>query len=93
MEVTALEARQMLLQRRRMLARLCGLGMGGASGTPLRATEGNLERERAELAEIDGALERIAKGTFGSCVRCGGAIGHQRLRAVPETPYCMACRG
>jgi hypothetical protein len=95
MEATTLEARRMLLQRRRMLARICGPGMGGApaAGTHLRAAEGTLERERAELAEIDAALERIAEGTFGSCVRCGGAIGHQRLRAVPETPYCMACRG
>ncbi len=93
MEVTAQEARQMLLLRRRTLARLCGPGMGWASATPLRETQGGLERERAELAEIDAALERIARGTFGSCVRCGGAIGHQRLRAVPETPYCMACRG
>ncbi len=75
MDVTALEAQQMLLQRRRTIA---------------RAPDGLPERE---LAEIDAALGRIAEGTFGSCVRCGGAIGHQRLRAVPETPYCIACRG
>ena len=75
MDVTAVEAQQMLLQRRRTLAR-------AADGLPERV-----------LAEIDAALGRIAEGTFGSCVRCGGAIGHQRLRAVPETPYCMACRG
>jgi RNA polymerase-binding transcription factor DksA len=82
MDVTALEARQMLLQRRSMLAR-----------TLPGAAQEMREGERAELAEIDAALERIAEGTFGSCVRCGGAIGHQRLRAVPETPYCLACRG
>jgi len=78
MEVTAHEAQQMLLQRRRTLA---------------ARPEGFPEGLRVELAEIDAALGRIAQGTFGSCIRCGGAIGHQRLRAVPETPYCLACHG
>ncbi len=49
------------------------------------------DRERTELAEIDAALRRIALGTYGQCLRCGGAIGHQRLRAMPETRYCVAC--
>jgi len=95
MELTALEAQRMLLERRRSLARQCSPGLGGALAArrTWQGTEGVPESARAELAEIDAALERIAEGTFGSCVRCGGAIGHQRLRAVPETPYCMACHG
>lgn len=96
MNFTAPEAQRMLLQRRMALGRPRGAGMGGvaASGTLSFATTEEIpERARAELEEIDAALVRIAEGTFGTCIRCGGAIGHQRLRAMPETPYCMACRG
>jgi RNA polymerase-binding protein DksA len=47
--------------------------------------------EARELAEIDAALNRVAKGHYGWCERCGGAVGQLRLRAVPETRLCMAC--
>jgi RNA polymerase-binding transcription factor DksA len=48
-------------------------------------------RERHELADIDAAIARVENGTFGHCERCGGAIGRQRLAAVPQTRYCIAC--
>ncbi len=44
-----------------------------------------------ELREIEAALARVAEGTFGMCERCGGAIGRQRLRALPEARYCVSC--
>ncbi|MCA0258085.1 MAG: TraR/DksA C4-type zinc finger protein [Proteobacteria bacterium] len=44
-----------------------------------------------ELKAIDAALERIAKGTFGKCVRCGAEISAVRLEAVPYTPFCQEC--
>lgn len=47
--------------------------------------------EARELAEIDAALNRVAKGHYGWCERCGGAVGQLRLRAVPEARLCMAC--
>ena len=49
------------------------------------------EAER-ELGEIESALARIAEGTFGTCEVCGGAIGRDRLRALPEARRCLACR-
>lgn len=49
------------------------------------------ESERRELLEIEAALGRIAAGTFGLCESCGGAIGTQRLAALPETRFCIAC--
>src|SRR5579883_277499 len=49
------------------------------------------ESERAELLQIDAALERVEQGTFGRCQRCGGAVGRQRLLAVPEARYCLTC--
>lgn len=44
-----------------------------------------------ELKAIDAALERIAKGTFGICTRCGAEISKERLDAVPYTPFCKEC--
>ncbi|WP_375743576.1 TraR/DksA C4-type zinc finger protein [Corallococcus interemptor] len=44
-----------------------------------------------ELEEVEAALERIEQGCFGGCERCGGAIGRQRLLAVPEARCCLAC--
>ena len=49
------------------------------------------EEERHELSEINAALARIEAQTFGQCESCGGRIGRQRLRAVPEARYCIAC--
>jgi RNA polymerase-binding transcription factor DksA len=47
--------------------------------------------EVREIVEIDAALERIKSGDYGRCETCGGAIGSQRLNALPETRYCITC--
>lgn len=44
-----------------------------------------------ELHLINRALQRIEIGNYGSCSRCGGAIGEQRLLAVPFTDHCIKC--
>lgn len=44
-----------------------------------------------ELKAIDAALDRIAKGTFGTCVKCGQPISPERLAVVPYTPFCQEC--
>jgi len=51
------------------------------------------DRESAEIDAIDAALGRIAKGTFGQCVDCGGQIVAARLRAAPQALRCVACQG
>jgi len=45
-----------------------------------------------ELAETQAALDRIEHGIYGRCELCGGAIGRQRLLALPATRYCISCR-
>lgn len=49
------------------------------------------ETGQRELRAIDAALDRVAAGTFGTCVRCGEAISDQRLDLVPHTPFCHTC--
>lgn len=43
------------------------------------------------LKRIDGALARIADGTYGMCLACGGEISPKRLDAVPEAALCRNC--
>ena len=48
-------------------------------------------QDLAELRRIDAALARIADGTYGTCVKCGGEISAERLAVLPDTPFCKAC--
>jgi DnaK suppressor protein len=48
-------------------------------------------RTRQRLAQIEGALNRIADGTFGYCARCEEEIGAARLRVKPEAHLCVRC--
>ena len=43
------------------------------------------------LAEVDAALERIEKRTFGKCESCGHAITRPRLDALPYARRCVRC--
>jgi RNA polymerase-binding transcription factor DksA len=46
------------------------------------------------LAEIEGiraALDRIADGSYGYCVKCGNEISAERLDVLPATPFCRKC--
>lgn len=52
---------------------------------------GLLEGARAELRALDAAAERLARGTYGVCERCGGRIADERLEALPATTRCIAC--
>lgn len=49
-------------------------------------------REGKYLNRIDEALERIEKGTYGKCYKCGGSIPKVRLEAVPTATSCVACK-
>ncbi len=41
---------------------------------------------------VDGALARLAAGTFGRCLRCAKAIPDARLEALPWAAFCIACQ-
>jgi len=50
-------------------------------------------QRRTVLRLIEAALKRIADGSFGMCVGCGGEIQDQRLQALPWTQFCLRCQG
>ncbi len=51
-----------------------------------------VSRDLAVLAEIEGALGRLADGTYGECVDCGAQIPYARLAAYPAAIRCVACQ-
>lgn len=44
------------------------------------------------LRRISSALARMDRGTYGECQVCGGPIGGERLKAMPDAPLCMSCQ-
>lgn len=52
-----------------------------------------LERERRTLEEIEAALERMKKGSYGLCAFCGETIREARLEALPWARLCIQCAG
>ncbi|KAF0191977.1 MAG: DnaK suppressor protein [Gammaproteobacteria bacterium] len=44
------------------------------------------------LREVAVALAAIDSGDYGYCRQCGEAIGFPRLKARPETRYCIHCQ-
>ncbi len=91
------EARELLIRRRSSLHRQVGLVAAGdpaARWVDYEATpEPVSEVVRRELSEIDGALRRLSEGSYGTCLACGGPMGLQRIRAIPEARYCVGCSG
>lgn len=43
------------------------------------------------LAEIDAALDRMARGNYGLCVGCAKPIPADRLNELPMAALCMSC--
>jgi DnaK suppressor protein len=52
-----------------------------------------LEKQvRANLAEIEHALDKLKKGTYGLCDICGQPIPPERLDAMPHANLCLSCK-
>jgi RNA polymerase-binding transcription factor DksA len=47
-----------------------------------------LQQLEKQLEEVNGALERVEKGTFGICEVDGGPIEKERLEASPSAKTC-----
>ncbi|HTO99618.1 MAG TPA: TraR/DksA family transcriptional regulator [Myxococcales bacterium] len=107
MDEMAKEARKRLLDRKKVIeALIAGVDkeeaqLQGAAHpdildhaahrSPIEVLESIRGAQTGELSELVAALERIDKGVYGTCQSCGGAVGRQRLRAIPEARYCIDC--
>jgi RNA polymerase-binding protein DksA len=50
-----------------------------------------MDRDARELAAVNAALDRLARGTLDVCLDCGGDIGFPRLDAQPTASRCIEC--
>jgi RNA polymerase-binding transcription factor DksA len=80
-----------------------GESAGGLSNVPLHLGDVGSEAYTQELnatlleneshlqSEVQAALDRIDRGTFGTCEACGGPVGDERLEALPYVRHCVGC--
>ncbi|WP_319583156.1 TraR/DksA family transcriptional regulator [uncultured Pseudodesulfovibrio sp.] len=54
--------------------------------------EAQLSKAKVRLVRLEEALKRVdGDEDFGLCMDCGDPIPMARLKAMPETPYCVDC--
>jgi len=52
-----------------------------------------LERQiKDQLVEVEHALLKLEKGTYGLCDSCGQPIDPARLEALPHANLCVSCK-
>ena len=44
------------------------------------------------LQDVNNALDKIKKGTYGKCEKCGKEIREERLEIYPEARLCSDCQ-
>jgi DnaK suppressor protein len=49
------------------------------------------QRRTIQLQRIEASLQRLEKGIFGLCLRCGEDIHLKRLEFDPTAPLCIDC--
>jgi DnaK suppressor protein len=52
-----------------------------------------VEGHSRQVAQIEAALDRLARGEYGICHDCAEFIGLPRLRALPFAQRCASCQG
>jgi DnaK suppressor protein len=53
-----------------------------------------LEQDRrrdTQLKRIEGAFQRLDKGTYGQCAKCSSAIEEKRIEFDPTIFFCQGC--
>ena len=92
-------------ERSDLRAQLAELGFGEEGGlkydlnfadtSQVTAERGEAEalagQLRDALAEVEAAIDRLEKGTYGRCEQCGQPISPARLEAKPAARRCIAC--
>ena len=93
------QAREFLLTRRHRLRRQVApsepiLVVAGVTGsTPRRSPSRPARRRAASWPRSRRRSAAHRRGRYGTCLACGGPMGLQRIRAIPEARYCVGCSG
>ncbi len=51
-----------------------------------------IDRHIDAIRATEAAILRVRRGTYGTCVDCGGAIGYERLATEPSASRCVDCQ-
>lgn len=54
--------------------------------------EANRLAQRARLGLARSALLRCEADEYGDCMACGECVGYARLKARPESVFCIECQ-
>ena len=52
----------------------------------------NRAGHQQRLVQVESALQMIKQDRYGECCRCEEPIGYPRLKARPESPFCLNCQ-
>ena len=44
------------------------------------------------LSEVEHALQKLEKGTYGLCDSCGQSVEMARLEVLPQANLCLSCK-
>ncbi len=94
-------------ERSKLLQQMAALGEGPEGSLAFDqnfADSSQVTAERAEvealvgslresLTDVEHALDKFEKGTFGLCEECGHSIAPARLEAKPAARYCIEHAG
>ena len=64
----------------------------GAATAERTETMGIVDNLKHQLDDVNAALEKLEKGTYGVCDRCGNDIGAARLEFRPMSVLCVNCK-
>jgi DnaK suppressor protein len=69
-----------------------GFADAGAATAERTETLGLVDTLMKNLEDVNRALQRLAEGRYGVCLKCGREIGADRLASRPESVYCVECK-
>jgi RNA polymerase-binding transcription factor DksA len=70
------------------------VGDAGDVASDLAEQEVDVKLEQAtslRLQEVEQALGRLSRGSYGRCESCAAAIPRERLQAIPWARRCVTC--
>lgn len=94
---------QLTVLKDELTNRLQNLSVDRSKSHSIDSSEQAVEREndevidqlevdaREELTQVEQAIQRISKGTYGVCAKCEDAISAERLKAIPYVALCINC--
>jgi RNA polymerase-binding transcription factor DksA len=92
--INLLNARREFLQNRRhgSVLTLDGDFCDRGRFTEEKSLQTGLNRNfDGELKLVERAIGKVAQGKYGICEGCRQSIPDERLKSIPETPYCVGC--